>query len=178
MHIRAREPDDIDNLVIIAQHVHERDGYPPYLPDGDYAGFISSAEAIDAWVATIDDQLVGQVSLHTRSSRAVMALAVRDLDIPKEEIAVVARLLVHPEHRRMGVAQSLLRTAVSHAERLALVPILDVVDRFTPAIGLYEREGWRRLGTVEVELPDGTSFTEHVYAAPTIERVSTPPERV
>jgi ribosomal protein S18 acetylase RimI-like enzyme len=46
------------------------------------------------------------------------------------------------------------------------VPILDVVDRFAPAIGLYERAGWRRLGTVKVQLPDGTDLREHVYVAP------------
>jgi len=68
--------------------------------------------------------------------------------------------------RRSGIGRQLLNYAATECRRRGLVPILDVVDRFEPAIGLYERAGWRRLGTVKVKLPDGTDLREHVYLAP------------
>jgi hypothetical protein len=46
------------------------------------------------------------------------------------------------------------------------VPIVDVVTRHEPAVALYDNSGWTRLGTVEVELPDGTTIEEFVYRSP------------
>ena len=68
--------------------------------------------------------------------------------------------------RRSGVGRQLLERATTECRRRGLVPILDVVDRFEPAIELYERAGWRRLGTMELELPDDTVLRAYVYAAP------------
>jgi hypothetical protein len=44
--------------------------------------------------------------------------------------------------------------------------VLDVVTTYAPAVALYERAGWKRLGTIGYPMPDGSTIAEHVYAAP------------
>lgn len=166
MSIRRREPDDLAGLAAIAQRVRATDSYPPYLPDDDLLGFLDSPDALGSWVALVGPLVVGQAALHASSSSEVMSLAAQRLGIEPERLGVVARLLVDPSARRAGVASSLLEHARVEAVDRGLVPILDVVERFAPAISLYEREGWTRLGTVTVTLPDGTTMNEHVYAGP------------
>ena len=166
MRIRKRQESDLGALEEVARRVHALDGYPPYMPDDDFAGFLDSNEAIGAWVATVRQRPVGQIALHTGSSREVMALASESLGLPADAIGVVARLVIDPCHRRTGVAKQLLSVAVRNAQDRGLAPILDVVDQFAPAIALYEQQGWIRLGTVTVQLPDGSSMKEHVYSAP------------
>ena len=117
-------------------------------------------------MATDGVRVIGHVALHAGSSAEVIDLAASELGLRHDDLGVVARLLVDPLRRRSGLGRQLLDHAATETRRRGLVPILDVVDRFAPAIGLYERTGWLRLGTVEVRLPDGTEMREHVYAAP------------
>ncbi|MCP5028808.1 MAG: GNAT family N-acetyltransferase [Actinomycetia bacterium] len=166
MHIRPREKDDFGPLETIARAVHKSDGYPLYMPDDDFRGLLDSADAIAAWVAVTDDNLIGQVSLHSRSSPEVNAFIVDQLGLAEDRLGVVARLIVDPSRRRAGVARALLETAEQAAIDRGLTPILDVVDQFTPAIALYERQGWKRRGTVSIDLPDATTINEHIYTAP------------
>ncbi|MGH9080411.1 MAG: GNAT family N-acetyltransferase [Acidimicrobiales bacterium] len=168
MVVRERRQDDLPGCTQLAHLVHEVDGYPPYLP-GEISEFIQSPDAITAWVAEDDGDLVGHVALHSRSSRAVMDLAVaetRARSAASEPFGVISRLFVRPATRRTGVGGALLQTAVTHAVGLGLFPVLDVVTHLQPAIRFYEALGWTRAGKVTVPLPDGTSFDEIVYFAP------------
>ncbi len=88
------------------------------------------------------------------------------LGVRPDQLGMVAPLLVDPSHRRVGAAQALVGAAEREAVDRDLVPILDVVDRFAPTIARNERQGWKRLGTINVNLLDGTVMNEHVYAAP------------
>jgi GNAT superfamily N-acetyltransferase len=88
--------------------------------------------------------------------------------MPSQQLAVVARLLVSPTHRRKGVAQALLAAALAEANRLDRTPILDVATHFEKAISLYETCGWRRLGQVAVEIAGVEPLEEYVYAAPPV----------
>lgn len=173
--IRPREQQDLGRLKMIAGAVHATDGYPLYTPDDDFLGLLDTPEAITAWVAVVDGEIIGQISLHSRSSTQVMALAVDQLGVASDQLGVVARLIVDPSSRRVGVAKALLDTAEQDAVDRGLVPILDVVDRFAPAIALYERQGWKRLGTVSINLADDTTINEHVYAAPSRARNAATP---
>lgn len=166
MPIRPRLPEDLPDLVTLATAIHRSDGYPPYMPDDDFLGFVASDEAVAAWVATEDGRVVGHVALHNGSSPGVLDLAASEPGVKRSDCGVVARLLVASKTRRSGVGRRLLDHATADCRRRGLVPILDVVDRFEPAISLYENAGWSRLGAVDVRLPDGTEMREHVYAAP------------
>lgn len=166
--IRSRTTADLARLVELARAVHDNDGYPPYLPDNDFEGFLSSGEPIDAWVAASGEEVIGHISLHAESSPGVIDLAADALGVGYSELGVIARLLVDPRQRRSGSGRLLLEHATAECRRRNLTPILDVVDRFAGAISLYEATGWTRLGSVDVRLPDGSAMREHVYAAPHI----------
>ena len=146
--------------------VHTLDGYPPYMPDHDFVAFVASPDAIGTWVATRRTEVVGHVALHRSSSIAVMELATKATGLDADQLGVVARLLVAPEARRLGVGRLLLETAAREASGRGLMPILDVTTTFVPAVALYEQSGWSRPGTVAVEFPDGTRIEEFVYVAP------------
>lgn len=164
--IRPRLSDDLDHLARVAREVHKADGYPRYNPEDDLIGFLEPPESIAAWVAVLDGDIVGQVSLHSASSTEVMALAVSELGVAVDKLGVVARLMVDPSSRGVGTGRILLETAEQGAVARGLVPILDVIERFVSAIALYERLGWRHLGSVRITMPDLTTINEHVYVAP------------
>jgi GNAT superfamily N-acetyltransferase len=94
-----------------------------------------------------------------------MALAGKVLDKPAEALAVVARLFVAPGHRGKGTGARLLHTAAVAAAERGLAPILDVATHFNPAIALYEKHGWHRVGSVTVTFRDG-DLHEFVYVGP------------
>lgn len=164
MLIRPRTPDDLSQVVELARSVHQSDDYPPYMPNDDFRRFIASSEALDAWVASMPgDRIVGHIALHSGSSPGVLDLATARLGVDPHRFGIVARLLVDRSVRRSGVGRRLLDHAATECRSKGLVPVLDVVDRFTPAISLYERAGWVRLGAVDVQLPDGSKMREFVY---------------
>jgi GNAT superfamily N-acetyltransferase len=76
--------------------------------------------------------------------------------------------LVSPSVRRAGIGRSLLEVAASHAARLGLRPVLDVVDRHEAAIRLYENSGWTCAGRVTVTFGRGVSVDELVFLGPGI----------
>ncbi len=119
-----------------------------------------------AWVAVDDTQIVGHVAVHPANAADGLEVAATQLDRPPSDFGVIARLIVDPAVRRAGIGRQLLDQATTECRLRGLVPILDVVDHFDPAIELYERAGWHRIGFVEVELDDSSTLRLLVYAAP------------
>jgi GNAT superfamily N-acetyltransferase len=163
--IRPRTDDDRAVCVALAQELHERDRYPIFLPD-DLWSFLSHPSALGRWVAESEGQIVGHVALHASSMPGVIALASETLGLSPERLGVVARLMVSPSVRRMGIGQLLLEWATREALEFGLYPVLDVVTDHSAGVALYERAGWTRAGVVTSELSTGQSFEEIVYLAP------------
>jgi GNAT superfamily N-acetyltransferase len=164
--IRLRTDDDLDACIAIVQRVHERDNYPAFLPDNDYRRLLTRPTALAAYVATDGDRVVGHAALHASRPGAATELASRELSCDLPQLGVVARLFTDPIRRRAGLARALLEAVTADARNRDLVPILDVWVELRPAVAFYDACGWRRLGTVDVNLPDGTTFTEYVFTAP------------
>jgi GNAT superfamily N-acetyltransferase len=163
--IRLRVDSDVHKCVRIAEQVHLLDGYPVYVPN-DLEDFVASPDALVAWVAEEDGEILGHVALHAHSSNAVLALASESLGQSSDRFGVVARLLVAPDARRRGIGRSLLGTAAMECVQRGLRPILDVVTEHAQAISLYEGEGWSRAGQVTVTLGDGKEIQEIVFLGP------------
>jgi GNAT superfamily N-acetyltransferase len=165
MEVRERRDDDLDELVALVARVHEADGYPIFLPDGDFRRFLTWPRSVAAWVAVCDEGLVGHAALNAETSRPVMQL-VAELT-PERPARYVARLLVDPCARRQGVGRMLLE----HARRAAVdsesLPVLDVVDTPTAAaaISLYRGEGWDEIGRVRFAFLDA-EIDELVFRGP------------
>ena len=164
--IRSRSGDDLPALRQLAEDVLRLDGYPPRLPR-DLGRFIAASDALASFVAVSEGQVVGHVCVSPSSSPEVLDLAQRALGVPTQQLAVVARLLVSPAHRRNGFAQALLAEALGEVARLGRTPILDVATHFDAAMSLYERSGWRRLGQVSVDISGMEPLDEYVYVGPT-----------
>lgn len=164
MKVRRRTATDLDACERLARIVHERDGYPPRLA-GDLRRFITS-EALAVWVAEDGPHIVGNVALHAKAPREVVALTTKATGQEPAGLAFVARLLVAPSHRRRGIGRELLDVATRDAHRRSRWPVLDVATTFRPAIQLYEAAGWTRAGSVTVELPRERPLEELVYLGP------------
>ena len=169
--VRPREPCDLDKLAEIAAEVQYNDGYPgKHLRD--LRAFLVSADAHGAWVAELDGQVVGHVALHRSSLPVVMGRAREALGAASDdELAVVARLIVDPGMRRVGVGRALLEQAAAAARNLDRHPILDVVTQYDAANALYRAAGWANAGEVEMRFADGTVLLSYVYLAPVIDKV-------
>jgi GNAT superfamily N-acetyltransferase len=157
--------DDLDRCARLADVVHRRDGYPPYLPT-DLGTFLASPDALTAWVAECDGEIVGHVALHRHTSAAALALAARALGRPADRLGVIARLLVAPASRRGGLGRALLEAATEEAWSRDLWPMLDVATQFGAAVKLYEDSGWVKAGQVTFRADVDTAFEEFVYLAP------------
>jgi len=79
----------------------------------------------------------------------------------------VARLLVDPTRRRLGVGRQLLAAATGHAASLGQRAVLDVIRDADAPIALYEAAGWIRVDALTLAADDGTSLQLWVYLAPT-----------
>ena len=158
--IRLRTGSDIDELVALASRVRAIDGYPVYLPNGDFHRFLSTSQALAAWVAEAGGRIVGHVATKSDSNQVVMNV-VRGAGIGGE-IGVIARLLVDPSTRRQGIGAKLLDVARSHIVALDRTPVLSVVAGAAPAISLYRRTGWSEIGEATFEMP-GQTVTELVF---------------
>ena len=165
MIIRTRDSKDIADCERVARAVHDLDGYPRFLP-GDFEFFLVQPDAINAWVAEEQREVVGHVSLHRSTLREAMTCASTFAGVKSDSLAVVARLMVAPGFRGLGIGESLLETCALYARHLGLTPMLDVVTNLNHAIALYERCGWVRVGEVQSVLSTGAILDEFVYLCP------------
>jgi ribosomal-protein-alanine N-acetyltransferase len=164
--IRPRLDSDIDECVRIAAVVQEMDGYPGRRPR-DLRAFLDSSDALSAWVAEYDGGIAGHVAVHRESMPVVMATAAAYLNLEAAELAVVARLIVDPAMRRLGIGRALLDAGAEAAQRHGRHPVLDVATHYEAAIALYDSFGWRNAGEVTMVFGDGFELQSYVYVAPT-----------
>jgi GNAT superfamily N-acetyltransferase len=125
--------------------VHEADGYPSSWPL-DPQAWLTPHGLIAAWIALIGATVIGHVALGAIDPEADSHLS-KAAGRPAGELSEIKRLFVVPSARRSGVALALLDGAARHALALRLHPILETTADRASAIRLYERNGWRRIGT-------------------------------
>ncbi len=165
MLLRGRTEADLAGCAELARAVHERDGYPHYLP-GDLRDFLVMPDAYGVWVAELAGRIAGHVALRPRTAPGAMELASAVTGQPASHLGVISRLLVAPGARRAGVGRRLLDHGWQQAVGRGLWPVLDVAADLTGAIRLYESCGWVRAGAVTVTFRDGNSLDELVYLGP------------
>lgn len=148
----------------VLRRVHEYNGYPGRWP-ADPAGWLTPSGLIEAWVAERDGAVAGQVGLAQGDNHPGL---VRAVGRPLSELAEVVRLYVDPAARGGGLGAELLAVASAHAVATGLYPVLEVVDDGGPAIALYERAGWRLIGTDTATwtTPDGAYPGLRYYVSP------------
>ncbi|TGB10441.1 GNAT family N-acetyltransferase [Streptomyces sp. MZ04] len=164
LRIRPRRASDLDACARALAQVHALDGYPTDWPERP-ADWLATADPVGAWVAELDGRIAGHIVL-CPSEPDDVAPELWGKRGSGEAAAVVSRLFVAPEARGHGIGARLLERVVAEAGELALHPVLDVVASDTSATALYERTGWRFLGTGEQHWGPRRSVTVRCYAAP------------
>lgn len=165
MPIRDRGPDDVAACAAILARTHNLDGYPRCQQNTGPA-FVVSDRELGAWVAVTDELVVGHVALHDSAGDACFALAHHATGLAAEELAVVARLAVDPDHRQRRIGSQLLTHAVSVARSVGRRAVLDVVTDSPLAQQFYERAGWIRVGETVIPIPEVEDLAAYVYISP------------
>lgn len=164
--IRTKDSGDTAACVRLLTDIHRTDGYPQPLP-ADPAAFVTPSYETVAWVAESDGRIIGHVALHHPALDPTLQVAQRVTGLSPNRLALVARLLVDPTRRRLGVGRQLLAAATGHAASLGQRAVLDVIRDAGAPIALYEAAGWIRVDALTLDVDDGTSLQLWVYLAPT-----------
>lgn len=163
MIIRPRTPADLPALVAALREVHEADAYPVNWPD-DPAAWLDPPKLLDARVAVLNGQAVGQVGIGEAED---LPEQVREA-VGNTPVVAVVRLFVGPSGRGHGAGRALLDAAVAMAADRGARTVLDVEAGGTAAIALYERAGWQHVhsGPGDWTTPSGETALLHHYVSP------------
>ncbi|WP_433554246.1 GNAT family N-acetyltransferase [Micromonospora zamorensis] len=148
--IRRRRATDLDGCVAGLAEVHRVDRYPLNWP-ADPHRWLREPHPARAWVAVdADGAVVGHVAVHR---------------IP-DPAAEVARLFVVPSARGLALGRALLGRARQWASRRGTDLVLELAAGGAAATALYERTGWRCVGTSTAPwtAPDGSPVSLRHYA--------------
>lgn len=145
--IRARTPDDLPALAEVLAAQRPYSGYPQRWPLPFPAeDFIRRDGEDAAWVADLDAEVVGHVSVCGVGTGMEADLWTAGTGRGTEELAAVSVLFVAHTARGRGVGSALLATAVEAIRATGRTPVLDVVQETTAAVELYRRTGWEVVG--------------------------------
>lgn len=160
--IRPRGDEDLPACAAALRGVHEKDRYPVRWP-ADPGRWLTPEDMLGAWIAADGPAVLGHVTL-TRAGAAIAEA----VGLPAGELALVARLYVALEARRGGLASDLLACAAKAAAEAGLQAVLEVDAAAAGAVALYERAGWRFVGSGDGGwlAADGLPARVRFYLAP------------
>ena len=163
--VRNRRPNDLDAAAAALVEVHRVDGYPVEGVD-DPQAWLNPPGLLHAWVATVNEKVVGHALVTTAHSdvAAVDAWVKQGGDITT--IVVGGRLFVAPAGRGHQLGTKLGRIMTDWAAHHSLDLVGDVMAKDTAAIAIYERLGWQRIGTAMHDTGHGTEVPAYLYVSP------------
>ncbi|MEV6221829.1 GNAT family N-acetyltransferase [Nocardia fluminea] len=164
--VRPRTSADMDECARLLIEVHERDGYPV---EGvaDPVSWLTPSTLVQAWVAELSGSVVGHalVTTPTESDDAAKMWIERDGD-GQSDLLVFGRLFVGSAGRNQGVGTWLVRTAMAYGKANSKSLVLDVMEKDQAAIRLYERLGWKNIGTAVHRFGEDQETSAQCYAVP------------
>ena len=163
--VRVRQSEDLEASTEALIKVHSTDGYPVEGVD-DPQAWLMPTGLLRAWVGELGGKVVGHVLITTPQDGDAAAKAWADEGNPVERIAVLGRLFVLPAARRHSLGKQLVRATSAYADEQGLRLVLDVMEKDTAAIRLYERLGWRRIGTTSHDAGRGEDVPAYCYVSP------------
>ncbi|MEU4556012.1 ribosomal protein S18 acetylase RimI-like enzyme [Micromonospora violae] len=157
--IRRRRATDLDGCVAALAEVHRVDRYPLNWP-ADPHRWLREPHPARAWVAVdadADAGIVGHIAVHRIPNQVGGP--------PGRPTAEVARLFVAPRARGLALGGALLGRARKWANERGVDLVLEVAAGGVAAAALYERTGWRCIGTSTAPwaAPDGSAVSLRHY---------------
>jgi ribosomal protein S18 acetylase RimI-like enzyme len=113
--------------------------------------------------------VIGHVALSSAVGDSAAPVWSAASGLPPERIAAVAKLFVAPAGRGRGLGALLLDQATAEARGRGLRPALEVLDHDREAMALYERAGWRQVGSAPAPwavTSAGEPMQLHYFLAP------------
>lgn len=164
--VREREAADMAQAESALRSVHKTDGYPV---EGvrQAAAWLKPSGLIRAWVAEFRGDIVGHCLVASPDGEEAAEMWREQSGEEFERIAVLGRLFVIREARSISAGRALVQAAQDWASRQGLTLVLDVMEKDTAAMRLYERLGWRRIGEAVHEFGEGQQTRAACYVAPT-----------
>lgn len=163
--VRPREPDDLDAAAAALVAVHAADGYPVEGVDDPHA-WLSPPGLLAAWVALLDDAVVGHALVTTPKSGDAAVEAWTAQGGEPSRIAVGGRLFVAPAGRGHDLGTRLAQTLTDWAANEGYDLVGDVMEKDQAALRIYERIGWRRIGTAMHATGHGTEVPALLFVRP------------
>lgn len=146
--IRAFTDGDLSGVVAALARVHATDGYPVEGVERPET-WISSPSVEKAWVAVMQDMVVGHVALMSAESEDANRLWRESSPGDEKEVKALARLFVLREARSRRIGERLVKAVMGFASERGIRLVLDVMLKDAAAIRLYERLGWSRIGLAD-----------------------------
>ena len=147
--IRPTIPADLDALADVLVEVHAADGYPVEGVD-DPRAWLSLSDPVGQWTALVDGRPVGHVAIVPLPKESEAPDLLRALEYGAiGPVGVLVRLFVAPAARGASIGHELMEVAERQARALGLGLTMEVMEKDQDALRLYERRGWRRIGTFE-----------------------------
>lgn len=113
---------------------------------------VKGIEGNNLFVLRIDNSIAGSIILNHDPEKAYDEVE-WGTDVDYNEIIVVHTLVVSPQHMQQGVGCKLMTFAHEYALKQNMKSIrLDVSINNMPAIALYEKLGYKYMGTVDLGL--------------------------
>ncbi|KPU45863.1 putative acetyltransferase [Oxobacter pfennigii] len=150
--------NDIDQLENLYDNLND------YLAQGiNYPGWakgiypvretaVNGIESNSLFILKIDNEIAGSVILNHKPEIAYSQIT-WGIEADYNDIIVIHTLTVHPKYMEKGVARRLMDFAKSYSMEQKMKAIrLDVSIHNAPAISLYEKCGYRYVGTVDLGL--------------------------
>lgn len=173
--VRQRVPTDLHDLAKVLISVSSAVGYPVegIATSAEAEAFINPAAIICAWVATLDDVIVGHVLVTKSLPGNTAAQAYTEQQKQQTtglhrtaEVVSLGRFFVSPDAYRRGIGRLLLETATAWGEDQGEKLVLDVTTQRQDAIALYEKLGWRKIGEGIYKTHKGEQFQTWLFSSP------------
>jgi len=105
------------------------------------------------FILRVGGRIAGAIILNHKQEEAYNQV-VWGLEADDCQIIVIHTLVIHPEYMKHGISQKLMNFAKEYSMQNAIKSIrLDVAIQNMPAISLYEKCGYKYIGTVDLGLP-------------------------
>lgn len=142
-----RTADDLPAAAAALVEVHSKDGYPVEGVD-DPVAWLTGPRVRRAWVGELNGSVVGHVSVSApQPGDAAVEVWTSSAEGASDTVGVLSRLFVLPAARGRSLGEKLVHAAASYAQQAHRRLVLDVLTKDAATIRLYERLGWRRIGT-------------------------------
>lgn len=150
--------NDIDELEKLYNDLND------YLEVGtNYAGWkkgvypiretaVNGVENNDLFVLKINDEIAGSIILNNEQEGSY-SQGSWGIEANPKEIIVIHTLVVNPKYKKSGIGKKLMDFVKNYGIECGMKTIrLDVSIHNTPAISLYEKCGYKYVGTVDLGL--------------------------